>query len=45
MMLSEIVAYLMLALFNEAMYVNAAYFILGASGGAVLIASQYTANL
>jgi hypothetical protein len=40
MMLSEIVAYLMLAFFNDAAVVNAAYFILGAAGGAVLIASQ-----
>jgi hypothetical protein len=45
MMLSEIIAYLMLGLSNDATVVNAAYFIIGASGGAVLIASQYTANL
>jgi len=35
----------MLALSSDNTVINAAYFIIGAAGGAVLIASQYTANL
>eukprot|EP00801_Mesodinium_rubrum_P002598 Mrub_02598.p1 GENE.Mrub_02598~~Mrub_02598.p1 ORF type:complete len:442 (+),score=152.90 Mrub_02598:285-1610(+) len=45
MMISEIIAYALLGSTSEPMFVNAAYFLIGAAGGAVLIGSQYTANL
>jgi len=40
MMISEVIAYAMLGSSNDPKIINAAYFIIGAAGGAVLIASQ-----